>query len=167
MPASQCCRDRSAATWPGPRDHHHQSGTEMVAAALHPPSPSSGSSGPIVGGDPTRRYFDGWLAQLIKLRDQTCRIPSVTHRSGTSTTSPGTARADAPHSPMDAASANAATWSARCPDGTSPSSAAVCTAGHTRSSSPHPPATTTAAAHQIHHEDGRRTAWEHVQLCEL
>ena len=39
------------------------------------PSPSSGSSGPIVGGDPTRRYFDGWLAKLIRLRDQTCRDP--------------------------------------------------------------------------------------------
>ena len=34
-----------------------------------------GRSGPIVGGDPTRRYFDGWLATLIKLRDQTCRDP--------------------------------------------------------------------------------------------
>jgi hypothetical protein len=39
------------------------------------PSRASGSSGPIVGGDPTRRYFDGWLAKLIRLRDQTCRDP--------------------------------------------------------------------------------------------
>ena len=27
----------------------------------------------IVGGDPRRRRFDGWLEQLIRLRDQTCR----------------------------------------------------------------------------------------------
>jgi hypothetical protein len=27
------------------------------------------------GGDPFRRRFDGWLAQLITLRDQTCRDP--------------------------------------------------------------------------------------------
>jgi hypothetical protein len=36
---------------------------------------SSPRDGPIVGGDPNRRHFDGWLAQLIKLRDQTCRDP--------------------------------------------------------------------------------------------
>ena len=29
----------------------------------------------IVGGDPTRRHFDGWLTKLIRLRDQTCRDP--------------------------------------------------------------------------------------------
>ena len=28
-----------------------------------------------MGGDPSRRYFDGWLAKLIRLRDQTCRDP--------------------------------------------------------------------------------------------
>ena len=28
-----------------------------------------------MGGDPARRCFDGWLAKLIKLRDQTCRDP--------------------------------------------------------------------------------------------
>jgi hypothetical protein len=39
------------------------------------PSALNGRSGPIVGGDPTRRKFDGWLAQLIKLRDQGCRDP--------------------------------------------------------------------------------------------
>jgi hypothetical protein len=33
------------------------------------------ASGPIIGGDPFRRRFDGWLAQLITLRDQTCRDP--------------------------------------------------------------------------------------------
>jgi hypothetical protein len=39
------------------------------------PSNTSTGSGPIVGGDPTRRHFDGWLAKLIRLRDQTCRDP--------------------------------------------------------------------------------------------
>jgi hypothetical protein len=39
------------------------------------PTGWKGRSGPIVGGDPTRRCFDGWLAQLIKLRDQACRDP--------------------------------------------------------------------------------------------
>ena len=32
-------------------------------------------NGPIVGGDQTRRCFEGWLADLIKLRDQSCRNP--------------------------------------------------------------------------------------------
>jgi hypothetical protein len=36
------------------------------------PKGLSTGSGPIVGGDPTRRSFDGCLAQLIELRDQTC-----------------------------------------------------------------------------------------------
>jgi hypothetical protein len=36
---------------------------------------TSPPGGPIVGGDPNRRHFDGWLTQLIKLRDQTCRDP--------------------------------------------------------------------------------------------
>jgi Domain of unknown function (DUF222) len=39
------------------------------------PTGIKGRSGPIVAGDPTRRRFDGWLAKLIKLRDQTCRDP--------------------------------------------------------------------------------------------
>jgi Domain of unknown function (DUF222) len=39
------------------------------------PTGVKGRSGPIVGGDPTRRCFDGWLAKLIRLRDQTCRDP--------------------------------------------------------------------------------------------
>jgi Domain of unknown function (DUF222)/HNH endonuclease len=37
---------------------------------------SKGRSGPIVGGDSQKRCFDGWLAHLIRLRDQeTCRNP--------------------------------------------------------------------------------------------
>jgi hypothetical protein len=39
------------------------------------PALSSNNSGPIIGGDPTRRYFDGWLAKLITLRDQTLPRP--------------------------------------------------------------------------------------------
>ena len=37
--------------------------------------PAGGSGTAIIGGDPHRRRFDGWLAQLIRLRDQTCRDP--------------------------------------------------------------------------------------------
>jgi HNH endonuclease len=37
---------------------------------------SKGHSGSIVGGDSSRRCFDGWLAQVIRLRDQEmCRNP--------------------------------------------------------------------------------------------
>jgi hypothetical protein len=32
-------------------------------------------TGQLMGGDPQRRRFDGWLAKLIQLRDQTCRDP--------------------------------------------------------------------------------------------
>jgi hypothetical protein len=39
------------------------------------PQGATKNTGPIVGGDPIRRLFDGWLAKLIKLRDQTCRNP--------------------------------------------------------------------------------------------
>jgi hypothetical protein len=39
------------------------------------PPEGSNRRGPIIGGDPTRRFFDGWLAKLIRLRDQTCRDP--------------------------------------------------------------------------------------------
>ena len=39
------------------------------------PNSQSGRQGPIVSGDPSRRCFDGWLAKLIRLRDQTCRDP--------------------------------------------------------------------------------------------
>ena len=35
----------------------------------------STKAGPIVAGDPTRRHFNGWLGQLIRLRDQGCRDP--------------------------------------------------------------------------------------------
>src|SRR5687768_4447331 len=47
----------------------------MVAPPLHCISSATENTGPIVGGDPIRRLFDGWLAKLIKLRDQTCRNP--------------------------------------------------------------------------------------------
>ena len=32
-------------------------------------------SGHLIGGDPHRRRFDGWLGKLITLRDHTCRDP--------------------------------------------------------------------------------------------
>jgi hypothetical protein len=35
----------------------------------------TGPAGQLVGGDPHRRRFDGWLGKLIGLRDQTCRDP--------------------------------------------------------------------------------------------
>jgi hypothetical protein len=37
--------------------------------------PTGGSGVAVIGGDPHRRRFSGWLAQLIQLRDQTCRDP--------------------------------------------------------------------------------------------
>jgi len=40
------------------------------------PAPDGGAM--IVGGDPTRRRFDGWLGKLITLRDHTCREPYCT-----------------------------------------------------------------------------------------
>ena len=41
-------------------------------------APASTGGTTIVGGDPTRRRFDGWLGKLIKLRDQYCREPFCT-----------------------------------------------------------------------------------------
>jgi hypothetical protein len=57
---------------------------------------SKGHSGPIVGRDSSRRCFDGWLAHLIRVRDQTCRNPYCAPPSATSTTSPATATAEPP-----------------------------------------------------------------------
>ena len=36
---------------------------------------TDGGGSVLVGGDPIRRRFGGWLEQLIRLRDQTCRDP--------------------------------------------------------------------------------------------
>ena len=41
-------------------------------------APASTGGTTIVAGDPTRRRFDGWLGNLIKLRDQYCREPLCT-----------------------------------------------------------------------------------------
>ena len=64
------------------------------------------SSGPLVGGDPTRRCFDGWLAKLIRLRDQTCRdlycdapIRHLDHITRHSDDGPTTQRMAAAHAP--------------------------------------------------------------------
>jgi hypothetical protein len=53
----------------------HSNGRKWWRRLFTAPSGQTGRSGPIVGGDPTRRLFDGWLAKLIRLRDQTCRDP--------------------------------------------------------------------------------------------
>jgi hypothetical protein len=37
--------------------------------------PLGRDSGPLIGGDPNRRRFDGFVARLISARDQTCRDP--------------------------------------------------------------------------------------------
>jgi hypothetical protein len=59
----------------GPRDPGHQSGRKWWRRLFTAPKGSTAGSGPVVGGDPTRRHFDGWLGKLIRLRDQTCRDP--------------------------------------------------------------------------------------------
>ena len=75
-----------------PADPHRLPGSALVAAAVHRPH------GGIVGGDPTRRCFDGTLATLIGYRDGgRCREPFcdaparhtdhiVPHRAGGPTT---------------------------------------------------------------------------------
>jgi Domain of unknown function (DUF222) len=76
--------DRSAAVIPGYGPLPHELAWEILTTSrgrkwwrrlFTAPSKESSRRGPIVGGDPTRRYFDGWLAKLIRLRDQTCRDP--------------------------------------------------------------------------------------------
>ncbi|HEX8510174.1 MAG TPA: DUF222 domain-containing protein [Propionibacteriaceae bacterium] len=75
-------------------------------------------TGQLVGGDPTRRRFDGWLAHLINLRDQTCRDPTATHPSAIWTTSPGGPQAGPPHCTTAVAPAPVATTFGRCLAGT-------------------------------------------------
>ena len=120
------------------------------------PTGVKGRSGPIVGGDPTRRCFDGWLAKLITTarRPNLHGIRTAMPQSATSTTSNAIPTADPRLTSTAAAPAPAATRSEKCRAGVSNSSTAASTAGHTRSSSPHPPATTTSAAHPTHHENG-------------
>jgi Domain of unknown function (DUF222) len=75
--------DPSAAVIPGYGPLPHELAWEILTTSrgrkwwrrLFTGPSSTHSSGPIVGGDPARRRFDGWLAKLIKLRDQTCRDP--------------------------------------------------------------------------------------------
>ena len=122
----------------------------------------STGSGPIVGGDPTRRYFDGWLAKLIRLRDQTCRDPycdapirhldHITRHSDGGPTSFANGRgAVRQRQPRPR---NARTGTSDVIDcGFHGTTAQVFT-------SPHPPATTTSAAPPTHHEGIRRQAEE-------
>jgi len=98
-----------------------------------PPSDAKGHCGPIVSGDPTRRCFDGWLAKLIRLRDQMCRDPfcdaRIRHIDHITRYSDG-ARTTYING---AASANAGTSFGKCPAGGSSSLIAASTAVHTRS----------------------------------
>jgi hypothetical protein len=77
-------KNRSAAVIPGygPLPHElawgiltSSEGRKCWRRLFTAPADQSGRAGPIVGGDPTRRCFDGWLAKLIRLRDQACRNP--------------------------------------------------------------------------------------------
>ena len=105
------------------------------------------ADGPIIGGDRFRRRFDGPLATLIRLRDRTCRDPTATHRSATSTTCIAASTADPPPWPTAAGCAPAATTSAKCPAGPPPSPTTADTTTRTLSPSPPPPVTPTPAAH--------------------
>jgi Domain of unknown function (DUF222) len=76
--------DQSAAVIPGTGPLPHELAWEILATSrgrkwwrrlFTAPTKDSNRRSPIVGGDPSRRYFDGWLARLIRLRDQTCRDP--------------------------------------------------------------------------------------------
>ena len=76
--------DHSAAVIPGFGPLPSKLARQIVASSkgrkwwrrlFTAPKGSAGDSGPIVGGDPARRYFDGWLNHIIRLRDQTCRDP--------------------------------------------------------------------------------------------
>jgi hypothetical protein len=52
-----------------------------VAATVHHTGPDGDGDGDgaiIVGGDPAARWFTGWLAKLISLRDRCCREPFCT-----------------------------------------------------------------------------------------
>jgi hypothetical protein len=59
------------------------------------------ADGPIIAADRLRRRFDGPLATLIRLRDRTCRDPTATHPSATSTRCIATPTADPPPWPTD------------------------------------------------------------------
>jgi hypothetical protein len=120
--------------------------------------PAAGSGMALIGGDPHRRTFNGWLAQLIRLRDQTCRDPHcalrgatprtprrVWHRSGTPTMWCRSGPAAQPPWPTGAEYAPAATTSAKCPAGRWIWSAMGCSDNPTPSRSPPPPGTATPA----------------------
>jgi Domain of unknown function (DUF222)/HNH endonuclease len=76
--------DPSAAVIPGYGPLPHELAWEILTTSqgrkwwrrlFTAPTTDGNRRGPIVGGDPNRRCFDGWLAKVIKLRDQTCRDP--------------------------------------------------------------------------------------------
>ena len=78
---------RSRSRWPGSgrsrpgwpiRSSATPQRSALVAATVHRPDPRPTNGRVIVGGDPSARRFTGWLAKLIKLRDQHCREPFCT-----------------------------------------------------------------------------------------
>jgi hypothetical protein len=131
-----------------------------VAVRRVPAMPASDSPARVVVAGPVVARLDQTLAELAAVVsdctpvadaariDRIARLEQL--RSATAAL-----QVDSPPTSMDAAPANAATTSEKCPAGTSPSSTAAATADRTPSTSPHPPATATAAAHPIHHEDRR------------
>jgi hypothetical protein len=136
----------------------------MVAPPLHCTSRRDRNTGPIVGGDPIRRLFDGWLAKLIKLRDRTCRNPyceaPIRHIDHV------TRHTEGGRTTFD----NGRGTCARCNYAREmPGWHVIIEVG--LNGRPHtihittPTATTTSAALLIHHERGTRGSWEHVGLC--
>jgi Domain of unknown function (DUF222) len=76
--------DRSAAMIPGYGPLPQELAWEILITSrgrkwwrrlFTAPTNESNQRGPIVGGDPTPPPVDGWLAKLIRLRDQGCRDP--------------------------------------------------------------------------------------------
>jgi Domain of unknown function (DUF222) len=103
-------------------------------------------NGPLVGGDPRRRCFDGFLARLIGIRDGgRCRDPFCDAPSGTSTTSARTAQAARPPSPTAAGYAREGTTCAKCPAGGSRWPGTASADIPTRSAPPPRPGTPTPA----------------------
>ena len=99
--------------------------------------------GPLVGGDPYRRHFDGFFKKLIMARDRRCRDPfcdaPIRHIDHIQRYADGGLTIH----PNGRGNANAATMPAKCPAGQSKPSPADSTANLTPSRSPHQLATPT------------------------
>lgn len=64
----------ASGAWFGGCAPEGQAGTPQGQAGT-PSSSSSGGRSVVVGGDRVRRRFDGWLAAMVRARDQRCRDP--------------------------------------------------------------------------------------------